>query len=44
MLLTGDAGARSLIDRNAARVTWIDVDDEGVLRDVDTVNDLPRTR
>jgi len=40
MLLTGDAGARSLIDRNAARVTWIDVDDEGVLRDVDTRMDL----
>jgi len=39
--LTGDAGARSLIDRNAARVTWIDVDDEGVLRDVDTARDLP---
>jgi len=38
--LIGDAGARSLIDRNAARVTWIDVDDEGVLRDVDTRRDL----
>ncbi|HKP65764.1 MAG TPA: nucleotidyltransferase family protein [Casimicrobiaceae bacterium] len=38
--LTGDAGARSLIDRNAASVTWIDVDDEGVLRDVDTRMDL----
>ena len=40
MSLTGDAGARSLIDRNAARVTWIDVDDGGVLRDVDTRMDL----
>ena len=39
-LLTGDAGARSLIERNADCVTWIDVDDPGVLRDVDTPGDL----
>jgi len=38
--LTGDAGARSLIERNADRVAWIDVDDPGVLRDVDTPGDL----
>ena len=44
MSLTGDAGARSLIDRNAAGVAWIDVDDEGVLRDVDTTADLTRAR
>ena len=38
--LTGDAGARSLIGRNLGRMTWIDVDDVGVLRDVDTRADL----
>ena len=44
MSLRGDTGARALIDRNAKRVKWIDVDDDGVLRDVDTVKDLPRAR
>jgi molybdenum cofactor cytidylyltransferase len=38
--LSGDAGARSLIERDLARVTWIDVDDAGVLRDVDTREQL----
>jgi molybdenum cofactor cytidylyltransferase len=42
--LTGDAGARSLIERNLGRMTWIDVDDAGVLRDVDTPSDLPAGR
>jgi molybdenum cofactor cytidylyltransferase len=39
--LTGDAGARSLIERNLGRITWIDVEDPGILRDVDTPGDLP---
>lgn len=38
--LTGDVGARSLIERCLDRVTWIDVDDAGVLRDVDTRDQL----
>jgi molybdenum cofactor cytidylyltransferase len=39
--LTGDAGARSVIARNIDRMTWVDVDDAGVVRDVDTRSDLP---
>jgi molybdenum cofactor cytidylyltransferase len=42
--LTGDAGARSLIERNLGRMTWIDVEDAGVLRDVDTPSDMPAGR
>jgi molybdenum cofactor cytidylyltransferase len=38
--LTGDTGARSLIERSLSRITWIDVDDAGVLRDVDTRSQL----
>src|SRR6476646_4635052 len=38
--LQGDAGARSLLERHPHRVTVIDVDDPGVLRDVDTRDDL----
>lgn len=38
--LTGDAGARSLIERCLDRLTWIDVDDAGILRDVDTPEQL----
>ena len=38
--LTGDAGARSLIERHLDRVSWIDVEDAGVLRDVDTPSDI----
>ena len=34
--LTGDAGARWIIERHLDRVSWVDVDDRGVLRDVDT--------
>lgn len=40
--LSGDAGARTLITQHLAQVTWIDVDDEGVLHDVDTRDDLGR--
>ncbi len=40
--LTGDAGARELLQREAASITWIDVDDPGVLADVDTREDLAR--
>jgi molybdenum cofactor cytidylyltransferase len=34
--LTGDAGARAIVEREHASLTLIDVDDPGVLRDVDT--------
>jgi molybdenum cofactor cytidylyltransferase len=39
--LAGDRGARGLVRENAGRVTVIDVDDPGILRDVDTPGDLP---
>jgi molybdenum cofactor cytidylyltransferase len=38
--LTGDGGARSVIARHAAAVQTIEVDDPGVLRDVDRREDL----
>ncbi len=38
--LTGDAGARSLIERFPDRLVLIDVGDPGVIRDVDTRRDL----
>lgn len=37
--LHGDQGARSLLTRHAAAVCWIDVDDPGILRDVDYPGD-----
>lgn len=37
--LSGDRGARDLIDASAT-VTWLDVDDPGILRDVDVISDL----
>ena len=38
--LTGDHGARGLIERSRARMTLIDVDDAGTTRDIDTPLDL----
>jgi molybdenum cofactor cytidylyltransferase len=38
--LTGDEGAKSIVAANRDRVTRIDVDDPGILRDIDTRNDL----
>lgn len=38
--LSGDAGARSLIERHQDRLTLIDVDDPGILADIDTPDDL----
>ena len=38
--LTGDAGARWIIERHLDRLTWVDVNDPGVLRDVDTRDQL----
>ncbi len=41
LALQGDAGARAIIKRDAALMTLVDVDDAGVLRDIDTPADLP---
>ncbi len=38
--LTGDEGARAVVMRHARELQRIDVDDPGVLRDVDTPADL----
>ena len=40
LALTGDAGARGIINRDAAQMQLIEVDDPGVLRDIDTPGDL----
>ena len=40
LALTGDAGARAIIKRDVARITLFEVDDSGVLRDIDTPADL----
>ncbi len=42
--LTGDAGARDVLRAHAAQVRLIEVDDAGVLDDVDTPADLARRR
>ena len=42
MRLTGDAGARSLLRDNAGTIVRIEVDDAGVLQDVDTQEDARR--
>jgi len=38
--LKGDAGAREVLKRNAGRITLCEVDDPGVLRDIDQPSDL----
>jgi molybdenum cofactor cytidylyltransferase len=38
--LTGDVGARALLQRHAAQLVRLEVDDPGVLADVDTPDDL----
>jgi molybdenum cofactor cytidylyltransferase len=38
--LTGDQGARMLLQRHAEAITLIEIDDPGVLRDIDTPEDL----
>jgi molybdenum cofactor cytidylyltransferase len=40
MVLRGDSGARSLFARYADDGAWVDVDDPGILVDVDTPSDL----
>jgi molybdenum cofactor cytidylyltransferase len=38
--LQGDEGARAILKRDAARIEFVDCDDPGVVRDVDTRADL----
>ena len=40
MALTGDRGARSLMERHAEHLTTVAMDDDAVLRDVDTTEQL----
>jgi molybdenum cofactor cytidylyltransferase len=40
--LDGDVGARGLLERHASEITRVDVDDAGILLDVDTPEDLER--
>ena len=40
--LSGDAGARSVIQQNQAAVTRLALDDPGILHDIDTPEDLMR--
>jgi molybdenum cofactor cytidylyltransferase len=40
LALRGDAGARSILQRYAADVVRVEVDDPGILQDVDTASDL----
>ncbi len=40
LALQGDAGAREIIKRDAALIQMIEVEDAGVLRDIDTPQDL----
>lgn len=40
LALTGDTGARTLLARCDAQLTRVECDDPGVLRDVDTPNDV----
>ena len=42
-LLTGDSGARAIVQRNQAMVRLVEADDPGVLLDIDRRTDLLRT-
>jgi molybdenum cofactor cytidylyltransferase len=39
-MLSGDAGARSLIERHGAQVRVVEGDDDGPVKDIDTPADL----
>jgi molybdenum cofactor cytidylyltransferase len=40
MAITGDVGARQLVGKHADRLIEVEVADDGVLRDFDTVDSL----
>lgn len=42
--LTGDVGARALLERHASEVAWLDVDDPAVVTDADTPEAFERIR
>lgn len=42
--LSGDVGARILIERHRDNVLYLDTDDPGVIIDIDTIEDLDRIR
>ncbi len=42
LALQGDAGARDILARNRAAMTLVEVNDPGVLRDIDTPGDLAK--
>lgn len=42
--LTGDRGARDLLQQHAKRVCWLELDDPAVLSDLDTPDDYRRLR
>ncbi|HEX4328210.1 MAG TPA: nucleotidyltransferase family protein [Burkholderiales bacterium] len=41
LALTGDAGARFVLKQHAQEIHLVEVDDPGVLKDIDTPQDLP---
>ena len=44
LALTGDKGARSIIDQDPSSVTCLEMDDAGILRDIDRPEDLSAAR
>jgi molybdenum cofactor cytidylyltransferase len=40
LTLKGDEGAREIIKRYINKTEFIDVDDDGIVKDIDTPNDL----
>jgi len=44
LALSGDSGARALLERHAAEVVRVPVDDPGIVEDVDTLEDAARIR
>ena len=39
--LSGDLGARKMLQQHPHRITYLDVSDSGILRDIDSRDDLP---
>jgi molybdenum cofactor cytidylyltransferase len=44
LALRGDSGARAVLERHTREVRRLEVDDPGILQDIDTVEDLARLR
>lgn len=43
LAVSGDAGARHILKNHASEIHLVEVDDPGVLKDIDTPQDLPTT-